>query len=236
MSTSDQELARRAGQVAAGACLLIVIVTSWQPSLRAAEASSSFTAEDRGYWAWQPCVRAAIPTVDNTAAHPIDAFLVERLSAAGISPAPEADRRTLIRRATYDLHGLPPTPEEVTQFEADSAPDAYERLVDRLLASPHYGEHMARYWLDLVRYADSDGFKSDDLRPHAWRYRDYVIQSFNDDAGIDRFMVEQLAGDELRPTIRKRSSRPAICGSVPTRKTAATSPTSGIIYSTTLPT
>ena len=165
LSTSDQELADRAGQVAAGTCLLIVIVTSWAylhsapPRLRL-PSLPRIAAIGPGNRA-----SAAIPTVDNAAAHPIDAFLVERLAAAGIPPPPEADRRTLIRRATYDLHGLPPTPEEVTQFEADSAPDAYERLVDRLLASPHYGEHMARYWLDLVRYADSDGFKSDDLRP-----------------------------------------------------------------------
>ena len=199
MSTSDQELARRAGQVAAGACLLIVIVTSWQPSLRAAEASSSFTAEDRGYWAWQPCVRAAIPTVDNTAAHPIDAFLVERLSAAGISPAPEADRRTLIRRATYDLHGLPPTPEEVTQFEADSAPTltsgwSTDCSLRRTMASiwPATGST----WCAMPTATASSPTT---CAPMPCAHRDYVIQSFNDDAGIDRFMVEQLAGDELCP-------------------------------------
>ncbi len=132
-------------------------------------------------------------------ANPIDAFLQERLEAADIEPAQEADRRTFIRRAAFDLHGLPPTPEEVAQFEADRAPDAVERLIDRLLASPRYGEHVARYWLDLVRYAESDGFKSDDLRPNTWRYRDYVIAAFNEDAGFDRFTVEQLAGDELSP-------------------------------------
>ena len=122
-------------------------------------------------------------------------------SLPGEDPArtSEADRRTLIRRATFDLHGLPPTPQEVADFLADQSPQAFERVIDRLLASPRYGEHWARYWLDLVRYAESDGFKSDDVRPNAWRYRDYVIRSFNDDKPYDRFVSEQLAGDELAP-------------------------------------
>src|SRR5205823_12834506 len=111
--------------------------------------------------------------------------------------AAEADRITLLRRLTFDLTGLPPTPEEVAAFVADSATDAYEKVVDRLLASPRYGEHWAMYWLDLVRYADSDGFKADDPRPLAWRYRDYVINALNQDKPYDRFILEQLAGDEL---------------------------------------
>jgi hypothetical protein len=152
-------------------------------------------------WAFRTPVRPAIPAVKHTAwvRNPIDAFIAARLEKAGLGPAPEADRITLIRRVTFDLTGLPPTPEEVDVFLHDQRPDAYERLVDRLLASPRYGERWALYWLDLVRYAESDGFKADDPRPHAWRYRDYVIRAFNDDKPYDRFVREQLAGDELYP-------------------------------------
>src|SRR5205085_9691229 len=109
----------------------------------------------------------------------------------------EADKRTLIRRLTFDLTGLPPTDEEVREFVADASPDAYARLVDRLLASPRYGEHQARQWLDVVRYSDSNGFDWDEFRPQAWRFRDYVIRSFNADKPFDQFVREQLAGDEL---------------------------------------
>ena len=114
-------------------------------------------------------------------------------------PAPEADRVTLIRRLTYDLTGLPPTPEEVDAFLADRAPDAYERLVDRLLASPHYGEKWGRHWLDLVRYGETNGYERDSAKPFAWRYRDYVIDAFNRDKPYDQFVREQLAGDEIDP-------------------------------------
>ena len=116
-----------------------------------------------------------------------------------IKPNPPADRITLIRRATLDLTGLPPTPEDVQAFLADSSPDAYAKVVDRLLASPQYGERWGRHWLDLARYADTNGFKTDEPRPNIWRYRDYVIQAFNDDKPYDRFMREQIAGDELYP-------------------------------------
>ncbi len=150
-------------------------------------------------WAFKPPTRPAVPTVRGTARTPIDAFVLARLEAKGLGFAAPADRRTLIRRLTFDLHGLPPTPEEVAAFVNDSAADAYEKLVDRLLASPRYGERMALFWLDLARYAESDGFKADDARPNAWRYRDYVIRSFNDDKPYDRFVREQLAGDELFP-------------------------------------
>ena len=126
-------------------------------------------------------------------------FLLAKLSEKKLAFAPEADRRTLIRRVYFDLIGLPPTPEEVEAFVADQSPDAYERLVDRLLASPRFGERMAEWWLDVVRYAETDGFKSDAFRPNAWRYRDYVIESFNADKPFDRFVKEQLAGDELFP-------------------------------------
>src|SRR5437879_468912 len=112
-------------------------------------------------------------------------------------PAPPAAKRDLIRRATFDLTGLPPTPEEIAAFVSDTSPIAYGKLIDRLLASPHYGERWARYWLDLVRYADSNGYERDGEKPYSWKYRDYVIRAFNEDMPFDRFVTEQLAGDEL---------------------------------------
>ncbi len=139
----------------------------------------------------------ASPDLPGDAPNPIDRFLQARFAAAGIVPAPEADRRTLVRRLHFDLTGLPPTPEEVATFLNDPRPDAYERRIDALLASPRYGEHFARHWLDVVRYSDSNGFDWDEFRPEAWRFRDYVVRSFNADKPFDRFIREQLAGDEL---------------------------------------
>src|SRR5690606_10771239 len=129
----------------------------------------------------------------------VDRFVLKSLRAEQLEPAEEASRVALVRRAYFDLTGLPPTPAEMEQFVRDPRPDAYERLVDQLLDSPRYGEKWARHWLDLVRYAESDGFRQDAYRPHAWRYRDYVIQSFNDDKPYDQFVMEQLAGDEIMP-------------------------------------
>ena len=133
--------------------------------------------------------------------NPLDAFLLQRLEAAGLAYAPEADRATLFRRVYLDLVGLPPSPHEQAAFLADAAPDAYERLVDRLLASPHFGERWGRHWLDLAGYVDTVGFDVDAtnilLADGKWRYRDWVIAAFNDDKPYDRFIVEQLAGDEL---------------------------------------
>ncbi len=130
-------------------------------------------------------------------ANPIDAFILARLQAAGLAPAPPADKITLIRRATYDLTGLPPTRAEVQAFVEDNSPGAYEQVVDRLLASPHYGEQWGRHWLDLVRYAESNSYERDSFKPNVWRYRDYVIRAFNSDKPYDRFIREQIAGDEL---------------------------------------
>ena len=160
-----------------------------------------FSETEKSYWAFQPVKKPITPTVKQRSwvKTPIDAFVLKELEAKEIAPAAAADKITLLRRATFDLTGLPPTPEEVAAFVADRSPKAFEKVVDRLLASPHYGEKWARHWLDLARYADSDGFKADDTRPNIWRYRDYVIKSFNADKPYDRFVKEQLAGDELWP-------------------------------------
>lgn len=146
------------------------------------------------HWAFQPLSQAVPPQAD---VHPIDAFVRARLRKEGLAPSPVADRETLIRRLSLDLTGLPPTPAEVRAFLADTSPNAYEQLVDRLLASQHYGERWARHWLDLARYADSDGYEKDTGRPFAWRYRDWVIQALNRDLPFDQFTIEQLAGDLL---------------------------------------
>jgi len=151
-------------------------------------------------WAYKPVTKPAVPTVRAKGGRtPVDAFLLAKLEARGLAFAPPTDKRTLLRRVTFDLIGLPPTPEQVEAFLKDDAADAFEKVVDRLLASPHYGERQALAWLDLVRFAESDGFKADDPRPEAWRYRDYVVNSFNADTPYDRFVREQLAGDEFFP-------------------------------------
>ncbi|MEP7337287.1 MAG: DUF1549 and DUF1553 domain-containing protein [Acidobacteriota bacterium] len=162
-----------------------------------------FSDAERNYWAFQPVRKPLAPPVANRAwaKMPIDSFILKELDAKHLRPAASADKVTLIRRATFDLTGLPPAPEEVVAFLADKSPKAFERVVDRLLASSHYGEKWARHWLDLARYADSDGFKADDTRPNLWRYRDYVIKSFNADKPYDRFVKEQLAGDDLWPEV-----------------------------------
>jgi len=160
-----------------------------------------FSDEDRAYWAFQPVRRAEAPE----AADPrwngstIDRFVFDALAREGLSPSPPADRRALIRRLSFDVTGLPPSREEVASFEADDDPEAIPHLVDRLLVSPRYGERWGRHWLDLVRYAESDGFRADEYRSETWRYRDYVINSLNADKPYDRFIREQLAGDQLAP-------------------------------------
>ncbi|HLK61163.1 MAG TPA: PSD1 and planctomycete cytochrome C domain-containing protein [Chthonomonadaceae bacterium] len=151
------------------------------------------------HWAFQPPVRPALPKGKHAAwvRNAVDAFVLARLEQEGLTPSPEADRYTLIRRLSLDLIGLPPTPQEVEAFVADRSPDAYEKVVDRLLASPRFGEKWARMWLDVARYADSAGYGSDPLRPNLWPYRDWVINAFNKDLPYDRFLIEQLAGDLL---------------------------------------
>jgi hypothetical protein len=150
-------------------------------------------------WAYQPPARPAVPTVKDAAwvRNPIDAFVLQQLERRGLQPAPPAEKVQLLRRAYYDLTGLPPSPADVEAFVADQSTDAYEKVIDRLLDSERYGERWARHWLDLVRYADTNSFERDGVKPNAWRFRDYVIRSFNDDKPYDRFIIEQLAGDEL---------------------------------------
>ena len=161
--------------------------------------SPEINDETRNHWSFRPLVQPPVPTVAgaNQPANPIDAFVLHRLRENGLNPNPPADRRSLFRRLHYDLLGLPPDPEEVEAFANDPDPQAYRKLVERLLKSPHYGEHWARYWLDLVRYAESNSFERDNPKPFVWKYRDYVIRSLNEDKPFDRFILEQLAGDEL---------------------------------------
>jgi mono/diheme cytochrome c family protein len=164
----------------------------------AAWPASSIALKDKDWWAFHRPQRPPVLRVPG-AGTDIDAFILDKLRAAGLEPAPEADRLTLLRRACFDLHGLPPTEKQISGFLNDQAPDAWERLVDALLASPRYGEKWARHWLDLVRYGDTSGFEQDPYNLEAWRYRDWVIKSFNDDKPYDRFAKEQIAADELYP-------------------------------------
>jgi hypothetical protein len=189
-----------------GAQLNSTAVSAPAPTLAPASTSAAagykekqFTDQDRQWWAFQKPVRHPAPQVSDErwSRNPIDAFVRDMLAKKGLEPAPPADRRTLIRRAYLDLVGLLPPPAEVEQFVQDTSPQAYENLIDRLLASNHYGERWGRNWLDVARYADSSGFEYDITVENGWRYRDYVIKAFNEDKPYNQFVVEQLAGDEL---------------------------------------
>ncbi len=192
------------------------------------------TPEERAYWAFQPIRRPVPPRVRPEYRArvwtPIDAFLLAKLGARGTSFAAEADRLTLLRRASFDLIGLPPSREQVGAFLADVAPGAYERMIDRLLDSPHYGERWARHWLDVAGYADSDGNGNDDTpRPYAYKYRDYVIRALNADKPLDRFIIEQLAGDELvaRPWSNLKSEQADTLAATGFLRTAADGTSTG---------
>lgn len=173
----------------------------WPAGLELAESQ----VDNFDWWSLKPLQAPQAPNIADDAPsaawqqNPIDAFILAKLHEQGLTPSPPADRRTLIRRVTYDLTGLPPSPEEIAAFLADDSPTAYVDLVERLLASPHYGEHWARHWLDVVKYADTCGYDKDKLREHAWPYRDYVIRAFNQDKNYTRFIREQIAGDILFP-------------------------------------
>ena len=183
--------------LAALVCLLspLALSAAWSGKLP----DELFSPYQRKHWAFQKVQRPEVPAVRHSdwVQTPIDAFVLAKLEAKGLDPSPPADRVTLLRRAYFDLIGLPPMPEDVDAFLADQSSKALGRVVDRLLDSPHYGERWTRHWLDLARYADSEGFKSDQTRPNAWRYREYLIRSFNGDKPYDRFVREQIAGDEL---------------------------------------
>ncbi|MFT7535982.1 MAG: hypothetical protein ACI85K_001935, partial [Hyphomicrobiaceae bacterium] len=151
------------------------------------------------WWAYQPVVRPAVPVLANMSwvRSPIDAFILAGLEAKGLQPAPPADRHALLRRVTYDLTGLPPTQVEIDAFIADESPDAYAKVLDRLLASQQYGVKWAQHWLDLVRYAETEGYERDNKKPFVWRYRDWVVDALNADMSYGDFVTKQLAGDEL---------------------------------------
>jgi mono/diheme cytochrome c family protein len=165
--------------------------------------------EEKNFWSFQPVKKPPVPGVAaiERARTPVDLFLLDKLLPRGLSLSPDAERLTLVRRLTFDLHGLPPSPEEVDEFVQDPSPDAVERLVDRLLASPHYGERWGRHWLDLAGYADSDGYTEvDPVRKYSYKYRDWVLRAVNADMPFDQFVIEQLAGDELVPPPHKNLS------------------------------
>lgn len=176
-------------------CMLPLSAAPAEPEWEAMEQKA------RHHWSFQSVQRPELPSVRdaNWLRNPVDRFILAQLETQGLSPAPPCSRETFIRRVTFDLIGLPPTPEDVDAFAKDTSDKAEERLIERLLSSPHYGERWGRHWLDLVRFAESDGYEHDAVRPHAWRYRDYVIRSFNADKPYDRFIREQVAGDELFP-------------------------------------
>jgi hypothetical protein len=198
-----------------------IVALAWGSSLIAEESVSveepPISATDRGHWAFRPIVRPELPRGGrmDEARHPIDRFVLAQIEARSLAPLPEANRNTLIRRLTFDLTGLPPAIEEVNRFVENDSPDAYEALVDRLLASPRYGERWGQHWLDLARFAETDGFEHDKVRAQAWRYRDWVIQSLNNDLPYDDFVRLQLAGDELLPGDDDAKTATAFCLSGP---------------------
>ncbi len=181
-------------------CILILILAA---PLSVATADDyidpEITPAEKAHWAFRTVVRPALPSLRDQkwVRTPADVFIQHKLEAARLTPAPVADRLTLCRRLYLDLLGLPPTPAEIDAFLSDQNPDAYEKLVERLLASPHYGERWGTHWLDVVRFAESNGYEADGVRPHAWRYRDYVVKSFNEDKPYNVFLTEQIAGDEI---------------------------------------
>lgn len=175
------------------------VSTSTKSDIASKKGPPPVNAETMSFWSFRPVRRPAVPAVQNKTwvSNPIDAFILSKLEKSGLTPAPTASRTALLRRVTYDLTGLPPTPQEVNAFLADKSPNAYEKVVDRLLASPRYGEQWGRHWLDLVRFAETNSYERDSVKPNAWKYRDYVIDSFNSDKPYSTFVTEQLAGDEM---------------------------------------
>ena len=196
---------------------LVAWVKMGAPDPRSATADQRKWSDNKtNHWAWQPVKRVAVPKVSNPAwcQTPVDNFILAKVDENGLKPNPPADKRTLIRRVTFDLIGLPPTPEEVQDFLNDSSPNAFANVVDRLLASPHYGERWGRHWLDVARYSDTKGQPKraveDNINPFAWTYRDYVIRSFNEDKPYNQFILEQIAADRLASTARNPTNLTAL--------------------------
>ena len=190
--------------VVAFAALTSLKIDAAEPSPTLSLGETAITPTDREHWAFRPLQAPAVPNIqkisgDNWARNEIDQFVLALLEKKGFRPAAEANRAELIRRLSFDLAGVPPTDDEILTFCADSRPDAYEQLVDRFLTSPRYGEKWAQHWLDLARFAETDGYEHDKVRSTAWQYRDWVIAALNDDMPYDRFIALQIAGDELRP-------------------------------------
>jgi len=195
----DKEVVVRLKPVGVGIFVLSLLIAS-----DSIAPLGTYTPVERRHWAFVKRSQPEVPKFTLAADRawvksPIDAFILARLKKENLRPSPEADRTTLVRRLYFDLTGLPPTPKEVSQFAADKSADAYSKLVDQLLNSPHYGERWGQHWLDVVRFAETDGFEYDTHRKDAWRYRDYVIRAFQNDKPYDRFLTEQLAGDEIAP-------------------------------------
>ena len=187
-----------------GLCAIVCLSLGIASAAIEPDPEEALVAKRRNYWAFQKPIRTEVPTTAGSwVKTPVDAFLLDALKAASLAPSRPATREQLIRRVTLDLTGLPPTPQEVKAFVADRSPSAYQDVVERLLAMPQYGERWALRWLDVVRYADTNGFELDAVRPHVWRYRDYVVNAFNNDKPYDRFIREQIAGDELWPGNRE---------------------------------
>ncbi|HLK58416.1 MAG TPA: DUF1549 domain-containing protein, partial [Chthonomonadaceae bacterium] len=190
---------RFAGIGSRGLCAVCLLAALTFGATCAWGQKATTTGKKSDHWAFQPPVLPPIPAVKHPewVRTPVDAFVLARLERAGIQPPPAADRLTLLRRVYLDVIGLPPTPEEQRRFLTDTAPNAWERVVDDLLSRPQYGERWARHWLDTVRYAETNGYERDSNKPSAWRYRDYVIAAFNNDKPFSRFVTEQIAGDEM---------------------------------------
>src|SRR5690349_11540031 len=193
---------RKCGAVAV--CVFLALAFSASAWVDKADKDVASVLARRHYWAFQKPVKAAVPDAQSAwVRNPIDAFILEALHEKKLTPSKPLDREHLLRRVTLDLTGVRPEPGEIDAFLRDKNPDAYEKVVDRLLASPHYGERWALRWLDVARYADTNGYEVDAERPQAWRYRDYVTHAFNSDKPYDRFVKEQIAGDELWPGDRE---------------------------------
>jgi hypothetical protein len=194
-------MSRRCAILAIGSCFGLALITAGLLAEEPAPEEPPISADDRGHWSYRPLDRVTPPKVADAgwARTPVDRFILARLEAKSLRPMPEADRGTLLRRVTFDLTGLPPTPGELKSFLASEEPDAYEQVIERLLASPRYGERWGQHWLDVARYADTDGFEYDAIRPNAWRYRDWVISAFDEDLPYAEFVRRQIAGDLVAP-------------------------------------